>query len=219
MQKYTVSVRGRGNASSEPRKFYFMSDVLPDDSPDESKQQISAISKKEFSGKTEPLIPDSQTSNLIKWFADEQKLSEPDAVKRAVSVAAYIHDVIANKGGKVFIQLKDGSYLHEVKEAKDKNSVVPLDLHKTAMQAAREKTRTNLATFLTYTLGGTIATSFILIIILVGMSGLIVDEKKNSSFDKTSALAKDLITFILTAQTGLIGTALGFYFSSKENSD
>jgi hypothetical protein len=49
------------------------------------------------------------------------------------------------------------------------------------------------------------------------MSGFVVDEKKNNSFDKTSALAKDLITFILTAQTGLIGTALGFYFGSKGN--
>ncbi len=83
----------------------------------------------------------------------------------------------------------------------------------------QETTRAWLATFLTYTLAGTITTSFILIISLVVMSGFIVDEKKNSSFDKTSALAKDLITFILTAQTGLIGTALGFYFGSKGNSD
>ncbi len=83
----------------------------------------------------------------------------------------------------------------------------------------QEKTRAWLATFLTYTLAGTITTSFILIIGLVVMSGFFVDEKRNSSFDKTSALAKDLITFILTAQTGLIGTALGFYFGSKGNSD
>jgi len=81
----------------------------------------------------------------------------------------------------------------------------------------QETTRAWLATFLTYTLAGTITTSFILIISLVVMSGFVVDEKKNNSFDKTSALAKDLITFILTAQTGLIGTALGFYFGSKGN--
>lgn len=81
----------------------------------------------------------------------------------------------------------------------------------------QETTRAWLATFLTYTLAGTITTSFILIISLVVMSGFIVDEKKTNSFDKTSALAKDLITFILTAQTGLIGTALGFYFGSKGN--
>jgi len=46
------------------------------------------------------------------------------------------------------------------------------------------------------------------------MSGF-VDEKKVESFDRTSSLVKDLITFILTAQTGLIGTALGFYFGSR----
>jgi hypothetical protein len=43
----------------------------------------------------------------------------------------------------------------------------------------------------------------------------VIDEKKSESFTKTSALVKDLITFILTAQTGLIGTALGFYFGSR----
>ncbi|MFN9841906.1 MAG: hypothetical protein ACK56Z_15035, partial [Pseudanabaena sp.] len=55
-----------------------------------------------------------------------------------------------------------------------------------------------------------------LIILLTVMSGFI-DEKKVESFDKTSSLVKDLITFILTAQTGLIGTALGFYFGSRGN--
>jgi hypothetical protein len=201
-----------------PKKFYFMSDDLPDDNPDESKQRISDISQEELAAKPESLTPDIQTSNLIKWFAKEQKLSEPDAVKRAVFVAAYIHDVIANKGGKVFVQRKDDSYLREVKETKDNNSDFPWALHKATLQGEQEKTRAKLATYLIYILASTIGVSFGLLIGLVIMSAS-VDEKKISSFDKASALVKDLITVILTSQIGLVGTALGFYFGSKSNQD
>ncbi|MBD2188986.1 hypothetical protein H6F41_12630 [Pseudanabaena sp. FACHB-723] len=97
--------------------------------------------------------------------------------------------------------------------------ITPTQGEEVDIPARQETTRSWLATFLTYTLAGTIAASFCLIISLIIMSGFIVDEKKNSSFDKTSTLAKDLITFILTAQTGLIGTALGFYFGSRGNAD
>ncbi|MCY7333130.1 MAG: hypothetical protein LH649_10845 [Pseudanabaena sp. CAN_BIN31] len=82
-----------------------------------------------------------------------------------------------------------------------------------------EKTREKLANFLTYTLAGTIGFSFVIIVALTIMSGFFVDEKKTSSFDKTSALAKDLIVTILTSQIGLVGTVIGFYFGSKGNSD
>ncbi|MEA5533450.1 hypothetical protein VB691_05470 [Crocosphaera sp. XPORK-15E] len=87
------------------------------------------------------------------------------------------------------------------------------------LEERQETTRSQLATFLIKILAGTLIASFLLIIILIIMSGFI-DEKKITSFEKTSALVKDLITFILTAQTGLIGTALGFYFGSRgSNSD
>jgi hypothetical protein len=82
-----------------------------------------------------------------------------------------------------------------------------------------DKTRDELARFLTYTLAGTIVASFVVVVSLTIMSGFFVDEKKTSSFDKTSALAKDLIVTILTSQIGLVGTAIGFYFGSKGNSD
>lgn len=84
------------------------------------------------------------------------------------------------------------------------------------LEERQETTRSQLATFLIKILAGTLTASFGLIIILTVMSGFI-DEKKIESFDKTSSLVKDLITFILTAQTGLIGTALGFYFGSRGN--
>jgi hypothetical protein len=82
-----------------------------------------------------------------------------------------------------------------------------------------DETRKDLAKFLTYTLAGTIVASFTVIVALTIMSGFLVDEKKTSSFDKTSALAKDLIVTILTSQIGLVGTAIGFYFGSRGNAD
>lgn len=84
------------------------------------------------------------------------------------------------------------------------------------LEERQETTRSQLATFLIKILAGTLTASFGLIILLTVMSGF-VDESKVESFDKTSSLVKDLITFILTAQTGLIGTALGFYFGSRGN--
>jgi hypothetical protein len=82
-----------------------------------------------------------------------------------------------------------------------------------------DETRKELAKFLTYTLAVTIAASFVVVVALTIMSGFFVDEKKTSSFDKTSALAKDLIVTILTSQIGLVGTVIGFYFGSRGNAD
>jgi|688.fasta_scaffold133744_4 hypothetical protein len=86
------------------------------------------------------------------------------------------------------------------------------------IRKSQEITRSKLATFLVGILAGTIIASFTLIIVLLSIS-ILVDDKKTSSFDKTSALAKELITVIFTAQIGLVGTALGFYFGSKSNQD
>ncbi len=99
-----------------------------------------------------------------------------------------------------------------------KDIVPNLDNKEFNLQASRETTRSQLANFLISLLSKTIIASFSLVVVLLIMS-IFIDEKKASSFDKTSALVKDLITLILTAQIGLVGTALGFYFGSKENSD
>ncbi|MFN5302689.1 MAG: hypothetical protein ACK5C9_08610 [Pseudanabaena sp.] len=97
--------------------------------------------------------------------------------------------------------------------------IVPnLDDKEFNLQASQETTRSQLATLLVSILSRTIIASFSLVVVLLIMS-IFIDEKKTSSFDKTSALVKDLITLILTAQIGLVGTALGFYFGSKGNSD
>ncbi|PSR18460.1 hypothetical protein C8255_07355 [filamentous cyanobacterium CCP3] len=87
------------------------------------------------------------------------------------------------------------------------------------LEEKQEQTRSQLATFLIKILAGTLVASFSLIFVLIVFSAF-VDERRAANLDKQNALVKDLITFILTAQTGLIGTALGFYFGSRNsNSD
>ena len=100
----------------------------------------------------------------------------------------------------------------------DKDIVPNLGDKKFNIQESQEITRAKLATFLVTILSGTIIASFALVLGLLLIS-IFVDEKKTSSFDKTSSLVKDLITVILTSQIGLVGTALGFYFGSKGDSD
>jgi hypothetical protein len=97
-------------------------------------------------------------------------------------------------------------------------AIPKLKKEKLTIPESQEITRAGLANFLVMLLSGTIISSFVLVIVLLIIS-ISVDEKKTSSFDKTSALVKDLITLIFTTQIGLVGTALGFYFGSKSNAD
>lgn len=96
------------------------------------------------------------------------------------------------------------------------SSLIPSVGEKLTLSERQEVTRSKLATFLIWILAGTLTASFSLILLLIIMTTF-VDERKATNLEKTSTLVKDLITFILTAQTGLIGTALGFYFGSKNN--
>jgi hypothetical protein len=81
----------------------------------------------------------------------------------------------------------------------------------------QEATRSELARALIWILGGTLTASFVLMITLTVVSGFLIKSERVETFDKNSSTIKDLITFILTSQTGLIGTALGFYFGSRGN--
>jgi hypothetical protein len=82
------------------------------------------------------------------------------------------------------------------------------------LEERQETTRSQLATFLIRMLAGTLIASFSIIAILTVTTSL-VDDKKAEIIKENNLLVKDLITLILTAQTGLIGTALGFYFGSR----
>ena len=84
------------------------------------------------------------------------------------------------------------------------------------VEEQQEQTRSQLARFLINIFALTIGGSFALFISLVILS-VNIDEKKAENLDKTSILVKDLITLIITSQTGLIGSALGFYFGSRNN--
>ncbi|MBW4609965.1 MAG: hypothetical protein KME22_22835 [Hassallia sp. WJT32-NPBG1] len=70
----------------------------------------------------------------------------------------------------------------------------------------QEETRTKLALYLVYTLIGTLFLSFV----LTGVAAFTPDKEDRNYF-------KDLITLVITSQTGLIGTVLGFYFGAKNN--
>jgi hypothetical protein len=93
-----------------------------------------------------------------------------------------------------------------------------LNTDKLTIPESQEKTRGELAIFLVRILSWTINLSFGLFIGLVILS-IFIDEKKSSSFDKTSALVKESITVIFTAQISIVATAIGFYFGSKSNQD
>ena len=84
------------------------------------------------------------------------------------------------------------------------------------IEEQQEQTRSQLASFLVNIFAGTIIGSFVLFSTLVLLT-MNIDEKKAGNLDKTSILIKDLITLIITSQTGLIGSALGFYFGSRNN--
>jgi len=89
---------------------------------------------------------------------------------------------------------------------------------KLTIPESQEKTRGELAIFLVRILSWTINLSFGLFIGLVILS-IFIDEKKSTSFDKTSSLVKESITVIFTAQISIVATAIGFYFGSKSNQD
>jgi hypothetical protein len=84
------------------------------------------------------------------------------------------------------------------------------------LEERQEETRSKLARFLIYILAGTLVGSFLLIILVI-ISAVVLNLQDKPVLESNSLLAKDLITFIITAQTGLIGTALGFYFGSGTN--
>jgi hypothetical protein len=93
-----------------------------------------------------------------------------------------------------------------------------LNKDKLTILESQEKTRAELARFLVQILSRTIIASFSLFIGLLILS-IFIDEKKSSSFEKTSSLVKESIMVIFTAQISIVATALGFYFGSKSNQD
>jgi len=84
------------------------------------------------------------------------------------------------------------------------------------LEEKQEATRSQLATFLLKMLAGTLTASLVLIVVLT-FASVFVPRERDEPFEQASNLAKDLITLILTTQTGLVGTALGFYFGSRGN--
>jgi hypothetical protein len=82
--------------------------------PDVSNQNIYDVSQGNVDVRiASPLTPDQkidrETVNLINWLAQEQGINPEAALKKAVVTAAYIHDVVYKRGGKLLVQHPDGS--------------------------------------------------------------------------------------------------------------
>lgn len=103
MPKYTRSGSEPNKGRMAGDKFSFMGDI--------SNQNVYSISQQESSGKiTSPALNiDHETANLINWLAQQQGVSQEVALKKAVATASYILDITANEGGRLLVQLKDGS--------------------------------------------------------------------------------------------------------------
>ncbi|MFN5302688.1 MAG: hypothetical protein ACK5C9_08605 [Pseudanabaena sp.] len=101
--KYTRSGNEPNKGRMAGDKFSFMGDV--------SNQNVYSISQQESSGRmASPLTNlDKETANLINWLAQQQGINPEMALKKAVATAAYIRDITANEGGRLLVQLKDGS--------------------------------------------------------------------------------------------------------------
>jgi len=103
MPKYTRSGSEPNKGRMAGDKIYLM--------PDVSTQNIYSISQQESSERmaSPPLNLDNETANLINWLAQQQGINPELALKKAVATAAYIRDITANEGGRLLVQLKDGS--------------------------------------------------------------------------------------------------------------
>lgn len=107
MSKYAWSGSESNKRRTASRKISFMGDV--------SSQNIYSISQQESSERiaSPSLNLDNETFNLINWLVQQQGVSPEMALKKAVATAAYIHDLTANEGGRLLVQVKDGS-VHEI---------------------------------------------------------------------------------------------------------
>lgn len=74
----------------------------------------------------------------------------------------------------------------------------------------RENTRSGLANKLLYSLIGSYISSFIILIAVITYP---VDNQEEKS--EIYTYSKDIMTLLISTQTGLVGTALGFYFGSR----
>lgn len=80
------------------------------------------------------------------------------------------------------------------------------------LDSKREDTRSKLATILITILVGTYIFSFLVMLIVI-----IVPVDQNEEKEQRYTYSKDVISLLITTQTGLIGAVLGFYFGSNRN--
>jgi len=78
----------------------------------------------------------------------------------------------------------------------------------------REDTRSNLANWLIWLLIGTYLFTFAFSLYVLHIQ---VAENGSKDIDKIYAYTKDIFSLLITTQTGLVGSVIGFYFGSNQN--
>lgn len=100
------------------------------------------------------------------------------------------------------------TYKTDAKESRVSQSKVE------GVRRQREKTRGELANRLLWLIIGTAIGSFILVTI-----DLVHDSATTQDSDIDTDFASDVITLLITTQSTLAGSAIGFYFGNKQSDD
>jgi len=78
----------------------------------------------------------------------------------------------------------------------------------------REDTRSNLANWLIWLLVGTYLVTFLCTLCVMFIP---INQNDLEERDKRYTYTKDIFALLITTQTGLVGSVIGFYFGSNQN--
>ena len=119
--------------------------------------------------------------------------------------------------------LKEAEQRDREKIAKLLESSIERDATKTekgkldkSLDHKREDTRSNLANWLIWLLVGTYGVTFVCSLCVMFIP---VNENNLEERDKRYTYTKDIFALLITTQTGLVGSVIGFYFGSNQNRD
>lgn len=118
----------------------------------------------------------------------------------------YSDKLVESEGIKNDLTVDNIVQLDEVKTPEEKKSIVD------SLQLKQENTRSTLASILIVILISTYVGCFIILGYLISYP-----EIKTGNKSELFTYTKDIFTLLLTTQTGLVGTVLGFYFGSRNN--
>ena len=83
----------------------------PKDTSQQKILTVSNVGSESITGATQrgKIEIDAETKNLLDWLAKEQGIDKQTALKKAVVVASYMHDLTVNQRGKLLVERQDKS--------------------------------------------------------------------------------------------------------------